>query len=190
MSTLTLIPILTLTLTLTLALALALTLTLTLTRYRIANGPAPALRDASRWSNPFHAFVGSCLRKGPKQRASVAQLLAGPWCAAAATSVRLASPPPPPLPLPPLLPPAALAAATPAAAPAVATPYVAELPPILWAQGFDERMRIGRVIYESDSGRPGATRRDPRNQPDVSRNSPCACRGHARRTRRHQPTVY
>ena len=42
---------------------------------------------------------------------------------------------------------------------------MAELPPILWAQGFDERLRIGRVLHEGGShgggARPSATRHEP-----------------------------
>ena len=58
--------------------------------------------------------------------------------------------------------------------------------PVVGADVERPIVRIYQIYAESRR----ATRRDPRNQPDVSRNSPCACRGHARRTRRHQPTVY
>ena len=44
--------------------------------WRIVNGPPPSLKaSATRaWSNGFHAFVGSCLRKRPQQRAQVRAL--------------------------------------------------------------------------------------------------------------------
>ena len=143
--------------------------------WRIVNGPPPSLQASATkaWSNGFHAFVGSCLRKRPQQRAQaralvgvrvrvrvrvrvpspilplplpqVPALLRSAWCAAAEAQGAQA------LLVPLLRPPepfapgrCSTADAAAAAAEGGERAATGELPPVL---GFGARRRVARVRH-------------------------------------------